>query len=65
LYKIPNLESNEVLINLFSPKTSIFLQKRLPYSGNLNSETPGDSKNAFLYRGDVLELDDGQPIRFM
>ncbi len=39
---------------LFNPETSIFIQKRHPYTGNLNSETPGDSKNAFLHCGDVL-----------
>ena len=34
---------------LFNPDTSILIQKRHPYTGNLNSETPGDSKNAFLH----------------
>ncbi len=41
---------------LFNPETSILIQKRHPYTGNLNSETPGDSKNAFLHWGDVLAL---------
>jgi len=27
----------------FNPKTSILVQKRHPYTGNVNSETPGDS----------------------
>ncbi len=40
---------------LFSPETSILIQKRHPYAGNLNSETSGDSKNTFLHCGDVLE----------
>ena len=38
---------------LFGPKMSILIQKRHPYTGNLNSETSGDSKNAFLHCGDV------------
>jgi len=33
---------------LFNPETSILIQKRHPYLGNLNSETSGDSKNALL-----------------
>ncbi len=40
---------------LSNPKTSISIQKRPPYTGNLNSETSGHSKNAFLRCGDVLE----------
>lgn len=39
---------------LFNPNTSILIKKRHSYTGNLNSETPGDSKNAFLHWGDVL-----------
>ncbi len=31
------------------------LQRRPSYSRNLNSETPGDSKNAFLRWGDVSD----------
>ena len=42
---------------LYNPKSSILIQKRHPYTENLNSETPGDSKNAFLHWGDVLGLD--------
>jgi len=38
---------------LFNPETSISIQKRHPYTGNLNSETSGDSQNAFLHCGDV------------
>ncbi len=38
---------------LFNPKTSILIQKRHPYTGKLNSETSGDSRNAFLPCGDV------------
>jgi len=41
---------------LFNPETLILIQKRHPYAGNLNSETPGDSKNAFLHWGDVLGI---------
>ena len=31
-----------------------FFQKSHPFTGNLNSETPGDSKNMFLHCEDVL-----------
>ena len=41
---------------LFNPKTHILIQIRHPYTGNLNSEMPGDSKNAFLHWGDVSAL---------
>ncbi len=34
----------------------MLLQKRYLYTGNLNLETSGDSKNAFLNCGDVLAL---------
>ena len=44
----------QLLIALLNPKTSIFNQKRHPYAGNLNLETPGDSKTAFLHCGDTL-----------
>ena len=37
------------------PDTSILIQKRHPYTGNLNRETSGDSKNVFLLCGDVLD----------
>ena len=42
-------------IPLFNPETSSLIQKRHPYTRNLNSETPGDSKNAFLHWGDILK----------
>ncbi len=38
---------------LFNPEMSIFVQKRPSYSGDLNSETPGDSKNAILHGEDL------------
>ena len=41
---------------LFNSETSVSIQKRHPYTGNLNSETSGDSKNACLHCGDVLAL---------
>ncbi len=47
--------SAEALLN---PETSVFIQERHPYTGNLNSETSGDSINAFLHCGDVLGLRD-------
>ncbi len=45
---------SDVWSALFNPKTPILIQKRHPYTRNLNRETPGDSKNAFLHWGDVL-----------
>ena len=33
---------------LFNPKTSTSIQKHHFYTGNLNSETRGDSKSTFL-----------------
>ncbi len=39
---------------LFNSRTSILIQKRPFKSGNLNSETPGDSRNVFLHWGNVL-----------
>ncbi len=41
---------------LFNPETPILIQERHPYTGNLNSGTFGDSKNAFLHFGDVSGL---------
>lgn len=38
----------------FNPETSILILKRRPYTGNLNTETSGDSKKAFQHCGDVL-----------
>ncbi len=43
------------IVEIFNPETSILIQKRHPYTGNLHSETSGDSKSAFLHCGDVLE----------
>ena len=42
------------IMALFNPEISVLIQKHHPYTGNLNSETLGDSKNAFLHRGGVL-----------
>ena len=39
---------------LSNPKSSMFLQKRLFYSGNVNPEMLGDSKNMCLYWGHDL-----------
>jgi len=39
---------------LFNPEMSNLIQKRHPYTGNVNSETPGDSETAFLHWGDTL-----------
>jgi len=48
-------ESQPMLLHvaLFNPKTSISIQNCHPYTGNLNSEMPVDSKNAFLHCGHV------------
>ncbi len=48
-----SLTTGMSLIALLNPKTFTFLQKCPSYSGNLNSEMPGDIKNAFLHWGDV------------
>jgi len=37
-----------LLLALYNPKTSVFIQKRHSYSSNRTSETPGDSENALL-----------------
>ena len=43
---------------LFSiPRRLVFIQKRHPHIGNLNSETCGDSKNAFLHCGDAAQVE--------
>ena len=34
---------------LFNPEMSILIQKRHSYTGNLNREMSGDSKNGFLH----------------
>jgi len=34
---------------LFNPQTSVSIQKRHQYTGNVNSETPWDSQNVFLH----------------
>jgi len=34
---------------------SILIQKRHPYTGNLNSDPSGDSKNVLLHGGDGLD----------
>lgn len=42
---------------LFSiPKRLVSIWNRHPYTGNLDSETPGGSKNAFLHWGDVFDV---------
>ncbi len=41
-------------VALLNSKTCIAIQKHHSYNRNLHSETSGDSKNAFLHRGDVL-----------
>ncbi len=41
---------------LFNPEMSSLVQKRHPYTGNLNRETSEDSKNAFLQCGDASVL---------
>ena len=41
--------------NAFFIETSRLIQKRHPYTENLNSETSGD-KNAFLRCGDLVDI---------
>ncbi len=36
-------------VTLFNPKASALIQKHHPYTGNLNSETPGDDQKRILY----------------
>ena len=51
---------NEVLLGvcwcraLVKPKRSIYIQKHPSYIGNVNSETPGNSKNLLLHWGVLL-----------
>ena len=42
---------------LFNPEPSTSTQQCHPYTGNLNSQTSGDSQNAFLHWGDALGTD--------
>jgi len=58
---LPQQQQQVGCVALFSPKTSILIQKRHPHTGNLNSETPGDSKNTFLHCRDVLALQACRP----
>ena len=48
--------AGKVTLALFNPETSIavVIQEHHLYTGNLNSETPGDSKNGFLHCGGVF-----------
>ena len=43
-----------LVLALLDPKTTALIQKRHPYTGKLNSETPGNSQNAFLRCGHVF-----------
>ena len=43
-------------IALLNPETSIFIQKRHPYTGNPSSKTSGHSQNVFLNCGDDLAV---------
>ena len=49
---------------LFNPEPAVLIQKRHPYTGDLNSETPGDSTNAFLHWGYVLGMSDIYAVVF-
>lgn len=42
-----------ILLSSFQSQNVFLIQKCHPYSGNLNSEKSGDSKNAFPHYGDV------------
>ncbi len=54
LFALPCQHMQQLPTALFNPETSVLIQKRHPYTANLNSETLGDSKNATLHCGDVL-----------
>ena len=41
---------------LLNPEASVLIQKCQSHTGKLSSETPGDSKNAFLHCGDDLAV---------
>ncbi len=43
-------------VQKLNPETPISIQKRHPYTGNLNSEMLGDSQNALLQWGGVLAV---------
>ncbi len=47
-------QQHGVYTALFNPETYISMQQRRPYTGNLNSEASGESKNPFLQCGDVI-----------
>ncbi len=38
---------------LLNPETSMLIQTCQPYTGNLNSHMPGDSKSTYLHWGEV------------
>ncbi len=40
---------------VFDTETSILIENRHPYTGNVNSEMPGDRQNAFLHCGDAQD----------
>jgi len=44
----------QVWAALLNPKTSLSIQKRHPYTGNTDSELPGDSTNVFRHGGGVF-----------
>ncbi len=55
--RAPNMSSRHEQVHLtgvFSPEMFVLIQKRHPYPEHLNSEPSGDSRNAFLHCGDVL-----------
>jgi len=39
---------------LVNPENPVLIQKRYPYTGNLNSKMSGDSKNTFFHCGDLF-----------
>ena len=50
----PGCAMHDMVSALLNQETFILIQKRRPYSGNLNSGTSGDSKHAFLGCGDIV-----------
>ena len=58
--KCPHLPTSHIHTRVqsahFNPKTFNLIQKCHPYTGNLNRETSGDSKDVFLHCGDVVAI---------
>jgi len=56
LQPVPVGEANTQALISFFQSRNVYVNSEMAYTGNLNPETPGDSKNAFLHGGHVLDL---------